>query len=156
MGLPFHARNVSLSSLLMSFPFQITPRRSSRLPFADRSSLLGYKSWSCPTSRGISADMPCPCSSFPAKYTPRLPVLATFTISSACRIGDTRSSGLSWLLTQSTHKKRRLGTMNPSICGQMAKVASTGRSSLPQSVVGLSGETYPDLLATAASGQPVP
>jgi hypothetical protein len=32
---------------------------------------------------------------------------------------------LCWLLSQSTHKKRRLSTMTPSIRGRMAKVAST-------------------------------
>jgi hypothetical protein len=32
---------------------------------------------------------------------------------------------LCWLLSQSTHKKRGLGTMKPSIDGRMAQVAST-------------------------------
>jgi hypothetical protein len=36
---------------------------------------------------------------------------------------------LCWLLSHSTHKKRRLSMMNPSIVGQMATVASTGHLS---------------------------
>src|SRR5437016_4037755 len=40
-----------IARVIISLPSRITPRRSSLLPFEDRSSLLEYTSWSCLMSR---------------------------------------------------------------------------------------------------------